>query len=65
MIRGVLLVGLLNNDLFADWQGTLQVRPGAVTSVTGYLERTGTAGARSPLPMTVPAGDAVILDVRW
>jgi hypothetical protein len=61
-----LLVGLLNNDLFADWQGSLQVRPGSVTSVKDILnERELPVPLQNPLPLTVSAGDAVILDVRW
>ncbi|MHB8970517.1 MAG: LamG domain-containing protein [Pirellulaceae bacterium] len=59
-----LLVGLLNNDLFADWQGTLQVRHGAVTSVKDILNERELP-AQNPLSLIVPAGDAVILDVRW
>ncbi len=59
-----LLVGMLNNDLFADWQGTLQVRLGSVTSALDILNERPLP-VDNPLPMNVPAGDAVILDLRW
>ena len=55
---------MLNNDLFADWQGTLQVRLGSVTSALDILNERALP-VDNPLPMNVPAGDAVILDVRW
>jgi hypothetical protein len=58
-----LLVGLMNHDLFADWQGVLRVRLGSITAA-GDLWKEQTLPPQNPLPLTVPAGDVLILDVR-
>lgn len=58
-----LLVGLMNHDLFADWQGTLQVRRGPITAVR-ELRREQALPPQHPLPLAIPAGDTLILDVR-
>lgn len=57
-----LRVGLLNNDLFADWHGEVEIRRGAVVSVRElWHERRLPASER--LEVTIPAGDVAILDV--
>jgi hypothetical protein len=58
-----LLVGLMNHDLSADWQGTLHLRVGQTASVA-ELWRGQPLGAGDPLPLAIPAGDLLILDVR-
>jgi len=58
-----LLVGLMNHDLFADWKGTLRVRQGTVATVRELWPGKDLA-AKDTLEMAVPAGDALILDVR-
>ncbi|MEI6503550.1 MAG: hypothetical protein WCP21_21270, partial [Armatimonadota bacterium] len=55
-----LLVTLTNNELFADWQGSVYLRQGKVKSVRDL--RTGKA--LTGLDVTVPAGDVLVLDVR-
>jgi hypothetical protein len=58
-----LLVGLMNHSLFADWQGTLNVRQGPLTSIRDIWNEQ-TLPAQNPLPLTIPAGEVLILDVR-
>ena len=58
-----LLVGLMNQDLFADWQGTLQIRLGPIKAVRELL-REQDLPAQVPLPLAIPAGETLILDVR-
>jgi len=58
-----LLVGLMNHDLFADWQGKLHVRLAPITAVRDILHERELP-AQHPLPLTIPAGDAAILDMR-
>ncbi len=60
---GRLLVGLMNNDLFADWRGTLRSRLGRMTSVTDWTDEK-TLPAGEALSLTIPAGDVAILDIR-
>ena len=58
-----LLIGLMNHDLFADWQGTLRLRIGDVASVRAvYGGQTLTA--RGPLELKISAGDVLVLDIR-
>ncbi len=58
-----LLVGLMNNDLFANWKGTLDLRIGGVTEV--HELRSGRELAVEELhQLEVIAGDVVILDIR-
>lgn len=58
-----LLVGLLNNDLFAPWHGTVHVRLGPVASVVErWQEKPLPASDR--IQLTIPAGDAAILEIR-
>lgn len=60
---GRLLVALTNNELFADWQGSVQVRVGEVASVR-ELWRGAPVAPGPVLQLTVPAGDVAVLDVR-
>lgn len=58
-----LLVGLINNDLFAGWQGSVQVRVGAVAAAKELgTDRPLAAGDR--IELEVPAGDVAILEIR-
>ena len=58
-----LLVGLMNNDLFADWTGKLRLREGEIASAEELW-----CGKRLPagreIPVTIPAGDVAVVDVR-
>ena len=58
-----LLVGLMNNDLFAGWRGTLRVRVGRIISAR---ELTGDEQLRAgdAISLEIPAGDVAMLDVR-
>jgi hypothetical protein len=58
-----LLVGLMNHDLFAGWQGSLRVRIGEVASVRELWRGKDVAG-RGAVELAIPAGDLLILDVR-
>lgn len=58
-----LLVGLMNNDLFAAWQGTLRVRVGQVASVRDLTGDKPIAPGQA-IALQVPAGDVIILDIR-
>ena len=58
-----LLVGLINNDLFADWHGTVAVRSGPI-ALARDLWTGRTLGSGPRIRVTVPAGDAAILDIR-
>lgn len=61
---GRLLVGLTNQDLFADWQGTLEVRrPGTVTSARELWHDAALPAGRST-PLKVGAGDVAVVEVR-
>ncbi|MCX7597752.1 MAG: LamG domain-containing protein [Armatimonadetes bacterium] len=57
-----LLVALTNNDLFADWQGTVRLRDGTVTAVRDLRRERDLRPGKS-VPVTVPSGDVVLLDV--
>jgi hypothetical protein len=59
-----MLVGLFNNDLFANYEGTLQLRLGAPQSVRSTM-RDQDVDPRSPLPVVISAGDVEVLDVKW
>lgn len=58
-----LLVGLLNNELFADWEGTLRVRGRSVASAK-ELWRGRSLGRGRRIKLKIPAGDVAILDLR-
>ncbi len=60
-----LLVGLMNNSLFADWQGKLRVRIGPVASAA-ELWKNRPAALRQPdsVELTIHAGGVAILDIR-
>lgn len=58
-----LLVGLINNDLFAAWHGSIRVRLGEAASATElWKDRTLKIGDR--IELEVPAGDVAILEIR-
>jgi hypothetical protein len=58
-----LLVGLINNDLFASWRGSVRVRPGEVISAKELWKgRRLKVGDR--IELEIPAGDVAILDIR-
>jgi hypothetical protein len=57
------LIGLLNNDLFADWSGKLRLREGVAASAEELWHgRQLTAGRE--ITLSIPAGDVAIIDVR-
>ncbi len=58
-----LTVGLVNNDLFADWQGTLEVRRGTVASATEQLSGQTLPAGRS-IPIKVAAGEVAVVELR-
>ncbi len=58
-----LLVGLINNDLFANWQGRVQVRVGAVASAK-ELETGRPVAAGDRIELAIPAGNVAILELR-
>ncbi len=58
-----LLVGLINNDLFADWEGTVSLREGTIASARD-LWGNQTLASGPHIRVTVPPGDAAILDLR-
>ncbi len=58
-----LLIGLMNNELCADWKGTFSLRIGEVAAV--HELRSGRELAVDQLrSLEVAAGDVVILDIR-
>jgi hypothetical protein len=60
---GRLLVTLTNNDLFADWQGTLSLRDGRIAAARDWrADEDLTASDR--LRVKVPAGDVTVVEVR-
>jgi len=60
---GRLLVGLFNQNLFADWQGTLKVRRGEVAGARELWHGQAlTAGAA--IPLRIAAGDVAVVDLR-
>ena len=61
--RNRLLVGLMNHDLFARWEGTLDLRIGHAIAVRDLLCGKALA-VNGPLHLEIPAGDVLILDVR-
>lgn len=61
--RKRLLVGLVNQDLFADWQGTLRVRHGAPSLAREIWKGSDLPPAQS-IRLAVPAGDVRLLDLR-
>jgi hypothetical protein len=58
-----LLVGLTNNDLFADWHGTLRVRLGPLASARD-LWRNADLAPGPAIALEISAGDVAILDLR-
>jgi len=58
-----LLVGLLNNDLFADWTGTLRLREGQIASAEAPWPAAKLRAGRE-LPLTIPAGEVALVDLR-
>ena len=58
-----MLVGLLNNDLFADWKGAVRIKKGTVASVK-ELWRGKTLAAGSDIPLSIQAGDVAMVEVR-
>ena len=58
-----LLVGLLNNDLFADWSGKLRLRDAEAASAEELWRGRKLPAARE-IPLTIPAGHLAVLDVR-
>jgi hypothetical protein len=58
-----LLVGLMNNDLFADWTGVLKVKQGRVASAEDWW-RGGKLSAGNGMKLTIPAGEAAIIALR-
>jgi hypothetical protein len=58
-----MLVGLLNNDLFADWKGTVTVRKGAIASATDLWSGKKLTAAES-IPVSIAAGDVAMVEVR-
>ncbi|MCE5238231.1 LamG domain-containing protein [bacterium] len=55
-----LLVTLTNNNLFADWRGTLRVKGRKVDSLREWWEN---RDLKPGAPVTVPAGDVRVLEV--
>ena len=55
-----LLVTLTNNNLFADWKGTLRVKGRKIDSLREWLEN---RDLRPEAPLTVPAGGVCVLEV--
>lgn len=59
-----LLVGLTNNDLFADWNGTLTVRVGRLRTARQLWPEERSLPRRDPLPLHIPAGEVTLVDLR-
>ena len=57
-----LLVGLINNDLFADWEGEIHLRQGAAVSAR-EIWRGQDLPAGQTLHLRLPAGEVAILDL--
>jgi hypothetical protein len=58
-----LLVGLINNDLFADWSGRLTLREGELASAHDLWRGRDLPEGRA-VRLTVPAGDVAVVDLR-
>ena len=58
-----LLVGLINNDLFADWSGVLNLRTGKPVEARDIWSDTPLRPGKT-IRLSIPAGDAAILDLR-
>jgi hypothetical protein len=58
-----LLVGLMNNDLFAEWRGRLKLRRGEAASARELWRGTALPAGRE-VPLVIPPGDVAIIDVR-
>ncbi len=58
-----LLVGLTNNDLFADWKGRVRVR-GAEVKSAHELRADSKLATGNGIDLAVPAGDVATIDVR-
>lgn len=58
-----LLVGLMNNDLFTDWDGALTVRVGGTASATD-IWRGRALTVKPALSLSIPAGEVGIVDIR-
>jgi hypothetical protein len=57
-----LLVGLFNNDLFADWKGKVAIRTGTIHSAR-ELWHGQTLPAGKAVPLTVAAGDVAMVEI--
>lgn len=58
-----ILVGLINNDSFAAWHGSIRVRLGEVASANELWQDRGLKIANR-IELEIPAGDVAILEVR-
>jgi hypothetical protein len=58
-----MLVGLTNNDLFADWEGELALRTGEAASARDLWSGQEIAPGRT-LRVRVPAGDVAMIELR-
>ena len=61
--RKHLWVGLLNNDLFADWHGNVRIRKGPVL-LAQELWHGRQLSASDRLELTIPAGDVAIVNLH-
>ncbi|NSW57582.1 MAG: hypothetical protein HPY44_16350 [Armatimonadetes bacterium] len=59
-----LLVTLTNNELFADWEGTVTVRLGEVAQARELWLNEPVEVSERNLSLSVPAGDVAVVDVR-
>ena len=62
--EGRLLVGLMNNDLFADWQGEIRMRGRRLRSAQDLRHDLTLHVSRDRVKVIVSAGDVTILDLR-
>jgi len=58
-----LLVGLMSNDLFAEWRGRLKLRRGQVASARGLWNGASLPAARE-IPLSIRPGDVALVDLR-
>ncbi len=58
-----LLIGLTNNNLFADWEGELAVKAGPIESAVETWSGRELGGGES-VKLTLAAGDVALVDVR-
>ena len=59
-----LLVSLTNNELFADWDGTVTVRLGEVAQARELWRDAPVGMDGNEISLRVPAGDVAVVDVR-